>query len=224
MAKKKLESSQEPQPTEGDSAAEDSPSPLELRALIAIPTCKADKHLEDACRATWVRPYFVWPLERPINVWTEFFDGETLGCPDTYESLPIKIQMICRWALAKYFDFMLKVDSDTYVWIDRILASGFEKHDYSGWALPKIAPENNYASGGAGYWLSRKSMEIIATAKLTSDTCEDRWVGRVLYDAGIRLHRNELHGHGRHEEVGETKFLTMHPCRELRWMKAMQDS
>jgi hypothetical protein len=186
------------------------------KVLIAVPSCEADRELVSACKATWAES---------VNNLCDivFFTGEVLGVPDNYEDLPIKVQAICKWALLRNYDFMLKVDSDTYVWLDRILASGFEQHDYSGWTGGKAAAKDEYASGGAGYWLSKRAMQIVAEASLTSDTCEDRWVGRVLYDAGIIVHRNVHHAHGRHEEV-TPELLTMHPCRSLEWMKKMQES
>ena len=190
------------------------PVKKEPKLLIAIPTCEEDKALEDACRATWAK--------KRDDVDIVFFDGETLGVADEYEQLPIKVQAICRWAVEHDYDFMLKVDSDTFVWVDRILASGFEQHDYSGWTGGKAAAKDEYCSGGAGYFLSRRAMEVIAEAQLPADTCEDRVVGRLLYDAGIKLHRNVNHAHGRHEEI-TPELLTMHPCRSLEWMKKMEE-
>jgi len=198
------------------------PAPNTLKILIAIPTCKADGELEDACRKTWASQSHV----RTDNITADivFFDGETLGVGDSYEELPIKVQAICKWALEKVYDFLFKCDSDTYVWLDRLLASGFERHNYSGYTNPNFPDSENYCSGGAGYWLSAKAMEVIAGATLPADTCEDRVVGRLLYDAGIKLHRNPLHAHGRHEEAKERKVLTMHPCRSLAQMGAMRDA
>jgi hypothetical protein len=187
-----------------------------LKVLIAIPTSAADKELENACRATWAKD------TQGVDI--VFFDGEMLGVPDGYDDLPIKVQAICKWALERDYDFMLKVDSDTFVWIDRIFASGFEQHDYSGWTGGKVAPQWEYASGGAGYVLSHRAMQIVGEAQVGADSCEDRWVGRVLYDAGIIVHRNTLHAHGRHEEAAEHKVLTMHPCRSLEWMERMRDA
>jgi hypothetical protein len=191
-------------------------TPAGPKVLIAVPSCEADRELVSACKATWADS-----VNNPCDI--VFFTGEILGVPDSYEDLPIKVQAICKWALDRNYDFMLKVDSDTFVWVDRILGSGFEQHEYSGYCNPKVAAKDNYASGGAGYWLSKRAMQIVAEASLTSDTCEDRWVGRVLYDAGIIVHRNVNHAHGRHEEV-TPELLTMHPCRSLEWMKKMQES
>lgn len=194
-----------------------------LKVLIAIPTCEADKELEEACKATWAG-HQEWNLPFPMVANIAFLDGPTLGVADGYDDLPIKVQAICKWALQLDYDFLFKCDSDTYVWMNRLFTSGFEQHDYSGWTGGKVAPKDEYASGGAGYWLSRRAMEIVANAELTDDTCEDRWVGRVLFDAGIIAHRNPLHAHGRHDEAAEHKVVTMHPCRSLEWMLKMRDA
>lgn len=186
--------------------------------LIAIPTCEADKPMEDTIRRTWGKDLQSTHGAHVLEI--VFFSGKTLGVPDDYDSLPIKIKAICQWAASQTYQWMLKADTDTYIWLDRIMASGFEHYDYSGYCNPKFPDAENYASGGAGYWLSRRATRIIANAELTEDTAEDRWVGKTLYDAGIRLHRNPNHAHGRHDEANSGELLTLHPC-DVRWMEEL---
>ena len=195
-----------------------------LRILIGIPYYEGHAALLEACNQTWAKEKY-----RKIGDWLlqiQFFDGKLLGVADGYLDLPIKVQAICKWALERKYDFLFKADVDTFIWIDRLMASGFEQHDYSGWTSEwKMPAETNYCSGGAGYWLSKKAMKIVAEAALTKDTAEDRWVGRVLFDAGIKLHRNPNHAHGRHDEVAtNSELLTMHPCSSIHWMRKMQDA
>jgi hypothetical protein len=73
------------------------------------------------------------------------------------------------------------VPTDCYVVVPRLLASGFEKLDYTGYQVPG----EGHIGGGSGYWLSRRAMEAVATAEPEIDY-EDRWVGHVLYVAGIK--------------------------------------
>lgn len=186
--------------------------------LIAIPTCEADKPMEDTIRRTWGKDLQSTHGAHVVEI--VFFSGKTLGVPDDYDSLPIKIKAICQWATSQTYQWMLKADTDAYIWLDRIMASGFEHYDYSGYCNPKFPDAENYASGGAAYWLSRRAMRIIANAELTEDTAEDRWVGKTLYDAGIRLHRNPNHAHGRHDEANSGELLTLHPC-DVRWMEEL---
>jgi hypothetical protein len=51
--------------------------------------------------------------------------------------------------------------------------------DYVGY--PLTAPDGvPYASGGAGYWNSRKACEYIVSSNEPYDWAEDRWVGHVM--------------------------------------------
>lgn len=106
-----------------------------------------------------------------------FFDGQSLGVPDDYYSLPQKVRKICEFALDSGYPRILKLDDDSYVnW------KQFEvpEADYAG-----IRKPGDYASGGA-YWLSRRAMEVIARYGI-DDWAEDRGVGKLLAEHGIRL-------------------------------------
>jgi hypothetical protein len=111
-----------------------------------------------------------------------------LKVPDDYEHLPAKTHAICEQF--QDYDFCFLTDSDSYVSIPRLLASGFEAHDYIGYQLetPDGIP---YASGGAGYWLSRKAMKMVAEEAIPERfKNEDEMVGTVLAEDGIKLHHD----------------------------------
>lgn len=169
-----------------------------MKILIAIASCAEHLNRNTAVLETWASRDYFWQgdaFERRFNgVFIKLFTGRDLGVSDDYKALPQKVKAICEYADVHEFDFLWKGDSDTFVWLDRLLTSGFERHDYCGWTGGVVEPSKEYASGGAGYWLSRKAFEIVANAQLTDDTCEDRWVGRVLYDAGIIVHRDTRYG------------------------------
>ena len=110
-------------------------------------------------------------------------DEIILSCPDDYFHLPYKVRAMHRWALTQDFDYVYKADTDTYVDVDRLMSSGFEQHDFVGWK-----PGPNVAGGG-GYWLSRKSLQVTATASIQG-WAEDCWVSSVLKNAGIVLHND----------------------------------
>ena len=135
-------------------------------------------------------PRFVNRLNLVLKTWfpilAETWDivicsGSNLNCPDDYKSLPLKVSAAVRMLYALGYDGMWKIDDDSEV----KPSLPRPKEDYLG----KVLGANNgiianYCSGGA-YWLSRRSMKVVAEADPTGWTIEDGWVGRVLHDAGI---------------------------------------
>ena len=127
-----------------------------MNILIAIASCEAHAERAKVCVETWAKtwdgPYYMQRglapdqaaiYNEPINLCVHVFDGRKLNVGDEYKDLPAKIQAICGWALKRKYGWLLKVDTDTFVWIDRIMASGFEKFDYRGFEL--IDYENGFA-------------------------------------------------------------------------------
>ena len=128
----------------------------------------------------------------------ELFDGETLGIPDGYLTLPLKVKTLCKWTVEHAYERLVKCDDDSYIHPERF---ALVTDDYAGlvappndYGWPQVGIPNwasgtfpyPYASGGC-YWLSRRCMEIIANTPLTEDFAEDRWVGNTLGKAGIKL-------------------------------------
>jgi len=194
-----------------------------MKILAAVVSCAQHLNRNTAVLETWGRENrlfftasFANPSHRTIEYSIKLFTGRDLEVPDDYAHLPQKVKAVCEYASDNEFDFLFKADSDTYCFVQRLLDSGFESHDYVGWTsgLASMPPCDEYASGGAGYWLSRKAFSLVAKAPLTDDTCEDRWVGRVLYDAGILVHRDTRYGvpqSGRNPFT-DNELLTWHPC------------
>jgi len=115
-------------------------------------------------------------------------------CADDYSALPEKLRLLLIWALERRtFDYLFKCDDDTYVRMDRLLAVDLRGHDYIG---GEWAEDVGYASGGAGYLLSRRAVEIVAGDILEAagepypDGAEDLLVGRCLRRAGVRFQRD----------------------------------
>lgn len=206
-----------------------------MRVLIAIQTChRLDYGCHDdipardkgdrltAIRSTWFRGletdhrlFFGRGSRMPAP------DEVLLDCPDDYQSLPWKSQAICRWALDQGYDLIYKSDDDAYVWTDRLLGPGLDEarhHDYTGYCLnyPRHLEWARYAQG-LGMWLSRRSMEVIAHSPPTSESGEDLYIGKVLYRAGIKVHRDTryLTGFDKHyvplEELPEKHpYISVH--------------
>lgn len=151
-----------------------------------------------------------WLKDLPPSVDYKFFfgwdalyytdDAIILKVPDDYEHLILKSRALHTWGYDQGYDFVFKADTDTYVDVRQLLASGFEKHDYAGYlhTLPGAYPHTPYGllGGGEGYWTSRKACEIITKASPIADhPGEDLWTANVLGEASIQM--VGLPGYGR---------------------------
>ena len=144
--------------------------------LIAVKSCAAHWDRCAAIRDTWWTPD------------VHFFTGDELGVPDSYDALPLKTREICRWAIKHGHSDVFFCDTDTYVCVPRLRT---HLCPYIGYRLH----EKDYASGGAGYWLDDKALQIVAQADAARFKLEDEFVGTVLKEAGIPLfndHRYSL--------------------------------
>lgn len=141
-----------------------------------------------ACSMTWhgqttdvACVFLIGGSEGPARL-----DGDVLHlpCPDNYQALPQKTAGFCRWASDAYdFDYLFKCDDDTYVSMPRLLEFIDSKPgDYVG---VEWKPGVGYASGGAGYLLSRRAAEIVARDLNVRTGAEDVEVQKVLARAGI---------------------------------------
>ena len=162
------------------------------------------KDWRDAIRGTWLKQV---PEEKADAFFfmgngdfREFAEDEIeLDCSDKYEHLPSKVQTIARWALEHSYVHVLKCDDDVVLRPKALLTSGYENHDFSGKA--NRPPQPYVVSFGFNYWLSRRSMEIIAAASLPADGSNDdeKWVAKNLWEHGIALvndNRYRLHQGG----------------------------
>ncbi len=165
--------------------------------LIAILTCKAPEYIAKAAmqKRTWV------PLVEEAGYDVRAFTGEDLGVPDDYISLPLKTRAVCKWALGHGYKEMLKTDDDSCLNAKNLKPV---QEDYAAGlicppndlgmpsrgcpSLPRGMTKFSYGSGG-GYWLSERSIRLVADAPPSNDWAEDRWVGQVLGKAGIKLHK-----------------------------------
>jgi hypothetical protein len=187
-----------------------------MKPLIGVMSCIRDKHLgcHDVIRRTWVA-HMVPGIEYRIFVGQGEVslapDEVQLDIPDDYYHLPEKSQAMCRWTLENSHDFLFKADRDTFLSPKRLLASGFERFDYSGHFpmhpqegyLPADGHDLSeycdprgvypYCSGGCGYWRSTKAMEMVVAAPLDwkrldnkGNPAEDLWMPNILLPQGVR--------------------------------------
>lgn len=155
-----------------------------MKILIAITSCHAHRMLQQAQRETWI-------ADIPTGVDYRFFLGAPLviaardeiilDVPDDYFGLIYKTCGLARWALECGYDFLFKCDIDTLVNPQQLIASDFANYDYVG------GLNYPFASGGSGYWLSQKAMQIIARQSPEIGP-EDVFVAKILGNKQIVLH------------------------------------
>lgn len=174
-----------------------------MKLMICVKSCQAHSALgfHNIIRGTWgadakrlgidVR-FFMGAEAKPYQS-----DEVHLKCADDYNSLPYKTREICRWANGKAVDHLFLCDNDTFLIPRKMLQCGFEKYDYVGKIDKQIGVPFRYehmgrngekefhqrcfpwASGGYGYFLSRKAFQEVAYEYPMSSQ-EDLWVGNVM--------------------------------------------
>ena len=158
-------------------------------------------------------------------------DEVMLDCGDEYIDLPFKTREICRWLTGKVFDFGFLCDTDTYIFIPWFLDSGYERWDYLGempYAVGKIhsryktdpGPDGKiehrercytWASGGVGYFLSKKAVTAVAN-EFPDSWAEDLWVGQVVMPL---VHAGEMFAmNTRENNFTKTKFSWHFPSTD----------
>ncbi len=167
-----------------------------MKPLLAVMTGQKHAERRAACLQTW--------LDSPGMDWVFFVGSHRAGreghllhlpCPDTWNHLPRKTHAMIRWALAQGYDRLFKADDDSYVHTPRLLAEARRLGDDFGYIGRGVTNAVNpryagltYAQGGAGYWLDRRCMELLAAEpEPVEDDLEDGWVAQVLLRHGIPL-------------------------------------
>lgn len=179
---------------------------MNIRTLIAVESCYNHTNRHDAIRETWFRDlattekkFFVGGFHTPEEMGQGMYkvaswlkeDEVRLPVHDAYTALSWKTQAICRWALDHGFDHVFKCDTDTVVNPWTLLMTGFQNLDYLGGNnadtnVPGFLPGTiDFCSGGAGYWLSRKALTIVANAASMTSPAEDVFVANALFGQSI---------------------------------------
>lgn len=167
------------------------------RILIGVLSAHDNHEKRKICDETWAGKigtvlYLVGEPGRPARRAGGY--KLFLDCRDDYENLPWKTIHFCRWALGRDdWDMLGKGDDDCWVSPSRLAAYDFTGKDYvgcladpgDGWA--QLPP---YASGGAGYFMSRRLVESVAACERLPEHprgAEDVVVGQIAKEAGIAL-------------------------------------
>lgn len=162
------------------------------RILVVIESCHRDRELQQAQRNTWLSAldivdykFFLGIPKTKVQCMDEVF----LDVDDSYEMLSVKTQAICEWAYQHDYDFIFKCDIDTVLNGKKATISGVQ--DYVGGEnadvdIPGFPPGRiEFCSGGAGFWLSRKALAIVANAAIIPTCAEDVFVAYALKKHGI---------------------------------------
>ncbi|MFO0967978.1 MAG: class I SAM-dependent methyltransferase [Gemmataceae bacterium] len=139
-----------------------------MRISVGILTRGEPTERREACAQTWARRLALCPDVEPVflvggaeRLWHDRAASVLhLPCPDDYRALLFKIHHWLRWALEQGFDGAFKCDDDTFVHADRLVRFDPDGADYVG-VDPLHEDQPVFASGGAGYWLSRRAMEAV---------------------------------------------------------------
>ena len=148
----------------------------------------------DACRDTWIQEWLADAslpsgAKRSDLHWAFFFDNthknpawdeKILDAPTGLMYTSFKTWRLAQWALEHDYDYAFIVPTDCYVCVPRLLVSGFESTEYTGYH----AYDEPHIGGGSGYWLGRRSLQAVASYGPYADY-EDRWVGAACRARGI---------------------------------------
>jgi hypothetical protein len=98
---------------------------------------------------------------------------------DSWLFLPYKVKESRKWALAEGYDFVFKIDTDTYLLADKLNVGGFRHYDYWG----GVRKENEFIyAGGSGYMLSKRAYSLTI----------DEPISMVGEDIGLLFHYKNM--------------------------------
>lgn len=144
----------------------------------------------------------------------------TLPCGDNYEDLPLKTKLMLKWIIENKpeVNYILKTDDDIVFNFEKLYENysyvKLKNLDYSGNVIKTFGYNSDYHFGkcdsdinnktffvepsiycsGGGYFLSKKSAEIIILTELGEDTIfEDHFVGKILNNKNIFPEHINLH-------------------------------
>lgn len=173
-----------------------------MKTLIAVSSCERDAQNgnNQAMRNTWIREMarvegFDYKIFYGAGDRALLADEVRLDVGDDYKSLPYKTRESLRWALDHGYSYVFRAFTDTCINPHRLRTSGYTRFDYLGCFPGGYAAEPDakghfcYASGGPGYFLSRRAAEA-AIAEEPDHWAEDLWIGDAMGRAGIRGHND----------------------------------
>jgi hypothetical protein len=207
-----------------------------MKLLIAISSCDAFEAngCNQAMRDTWLKDvpkhfkldykFFVGHGKNGSDLEREGYaphqeclphDMVQVDCLDDYGHLTYKTQASLRWAYENDYEFVFRCFPDTFVRLDRLMECGFKGHDYHGDFRGEVteAYALNYASGGAGYWLSKNAYRHLLDAPILGVWrdelmvyVEDMWTGNILGRARQAGNNIVYHDDSRFINLGQSNW------------------
>jgi hypothetical protein len=192
--------------------------------LVQVISHHGGREWRRAIRETWWRPDLIDSrfivgghaagLEPDVTV---------VDTPDDYAGISLKVREALRVAVDQGYSHVFTCFTDTYVSVPRLLASGYQHWDYSGfvpeaadWQQTSLIQDGKgryaYASGGCGYWTSHEASRILIHHTPRS-TYDDVWVGWELGLAGISCYSDPRYGF-KGEQLYNSNQISVHLSKE----------
>ncbi len=236
-----------------------------MRTLIAVISYGGDaaNGAHDAIRETWGKDipaagadlrFFIGrrrddfipksdeiPVERMVWKCQHNPSAAIEGCCEDY--MQFEMREILRWSVAQGYDFTFLPSTDTFIIPRKLMATGFEKYDYSGRFVPRAGTPfgaktedivyghhlYQWADAGEGWFLSVKAAEMMLRDKPDHWT-DDIHCGQVLgpmiaagtitaYELPNFHHQISWH----YREINDNKAYTHKGGPDTGWMKMMYD-
>ena len=195
-----------------------------MKIIIGLLTGIKMQARRDLCDATWV------PVAESLGFDVVYLFGSNvpatrngrelhLPCPDGYPFLPQRTREFCKWGVDQGADYLFKADDDTLVHPWRLkefaatLTEDYVGHEPGGGFV-------GYASGGAGYFLSRLAAQCVAEKLSHTRGAEDKLVGKLLKRSGVAFSQNDnFVPWGRlGVPLPDNELITSHKMAPVRWM------
>ena len=200
-----------------------------MKVFIGIESCYDHRGSEQAVRDSWLKDwngaykFFLCP-----NVRDPQPDELILDAEDGWFNLLRKFRAEIDWFMSQDFDYFFRCHNDTYVFVPRLLTSGFENLDWIGheqhapdWsAAEKFSGHvgaHRFAYGGSGFWFSRKACETLQKFLHTADylkhaehAIEDIAIGKILSGEGFVLYNDHRYHERQPGPLPENDIITLH--------------
>ena len=185
----------------------------QIKILMCILSCDKYKKRRDACLETWVVENSdiesIFVVGNP-NIKMPVLTGNILvvPCSDEYDHLTHKVRWFCLWALANYdFRYIFKCDDDSYVVYDRLLDVSDGRFDYRGFDI------GGYASGGAGYFMSKRATMAVVGRLNETHAHEDLKIGKIIQSSGMSfIPDGDFQPFNCTYPTSDNKIITSHYC------------
>ena len=176
-------------------------------------TAKNNRETDPAARRQAIRDTYLKELVEVPNIDYKFFFGKTprparaqrnkyanpeqnaalrepladevfLDCPDYYFENSRKMKAIIRYAQERGYDYLLRLDDDTYFWPERLESylPQIEGKDYVGASTDS---KDKFHPGGC-LFLSAHAMRLVEGSNL-GNWADDCWIGDVMRTHGVPL-------------------------------------